>query len=810
MSNWMLFETVWQDVRYAARSYARTPAFTLAVMTTLALGIGASTAIFSMVNGILLRPLPLPDPDRLVYANEVNPQLQRISTSWLNYQDWRQRARSFEALALSREESLTLTGVDRAERLRGRRATGNFFAALGIAPAAGRSLQDADDNAGAEAVAVVADSFWHSHFAGDPNVLGRQLRLNDRLYTVVGVLPKTFEYLRPYDLFVSVGPSTSSPILLQRGNHNGFYAVGRLKPGVSVEAADRELRGIAAQLEREHPDTNTGISVRAERLADRFVADIRLTLLALLGAVGCLLVIACVNVANLLIARGASRQHELAVRAALGGGRRRLVTQLLVESAAVSLAGGALGVVVASWLLRALIAAAPEGTPRIGSVALDGSALLFAFAASGVCGLVFGAFPAFQASGVRGQHALVRGRTAGFSAGSHRLRRGLMVAETALALILLAGAGLMIRTLQRLADVDTGFRPDHLMTAQVVLAGEHWTEERQRAFRDELLARVAAAPGVARAALTFALPIDGSQWNSVYIVSGKPVPPRAQLPSAAFTPVSAGYFETVGMRLLRGRFLEPRDRTGAPRVAVVNESFASRMWPGENAVGQRLKQGWPEDSGHWIEVVGVVADVKFNGITADTPMQVYLSLDQEPMTYLALVARTAGDPAASMPAIEEIVRDLNKDLPIYAKRTMDQILESSMTQQRMSMIVFIVFAVVALVLASVGLYGVVSHGVTERTHEIGVRIALGADRRRVLALIVGQGVSTALAGTALGVAGALALSRSIQGLLFGVRATDPMTFAAVVAGLLTVTLLACTIPAWRATRVDPASALRAE
>jgi len=805
-----MFETIWNDLRYAVRSYAKTPTFTLAVLTTLALGIGASTAIFSMVNAILLQPLPLNEPERLVYANEVNAKLLRISTSWLNYRDWRERARSFEHLALTREEPQALSGVDRPQRLRGRRVTGNFFQALGVRPAQGRTLADDDDRPGAPAMAVITDGFWRAQFGADPSVVGRTLILNERPTTVVGILPRGFEFLRPYDVFVSIGPIANTPGLNQRGNHNGFYAVGRLRSGVTVESADRELRNIAAQLEHEHPDTNTNISVRAEPLADRLVADVRPTLFALLGAVGFLLLIACVNVANLLIARGAGRQHELAVRAALGGGRRRLVSQLLVESTFVSLLGGGLGVAVASWLLRALIAVAPEGTPRLTSVTIDSTALVFALIASTVCGLVFGAFPALLASGVQGQHALIRGRAAGFAAGSHRLRRSLMVAETALALILLAGAGLMIRTLQQLAGVETGFRPDHLMTAQFVLNGPRWTTERQRAFRDELLTKARAVPGVTRAALTFALPIDGSQWNSIFIVSGKPVPDRAHLPSSAFTPVSDGYFETVGMRLIRGRTIEARDDATTPRVAVVNESFAREMWPGEDPIGKRLKQGWPEDDNAWNEVVGLVADVKFNGITAETPMQVYLPLNQVAMREMAVVARTAADPATLMPVLETIVHDLDKDLPLFARRTMDQIIESSMAQSRLSMTVFVVFAVVALTLAAVGLYGVVAHGVTERTHEIGVRMALGADPVDVLRLIVGQGLVTVVAGLAVGLAGALALSRTIESLLFGVTPTDPATFAAVIALLLGVGLAACGLPAWRATRVDPTAALRAE
>jgi len=805
-----MFETIWNDVRYAARSYAKTPTFTLAVLTTLALGIGASTAIFSMVNAILLQPLPLNEPDRLVYANEVNAKLVRISTSWLNYRDWRQRARSFEHLALTRDEPEALSGVDRPQRLRGRRVTGNFFQALGVRPALGRALTDDDDRPGAPLMAVITDGFWRAQFGADPSVVGRTLILNERPATVVGILARGFEFLRPYDLFVSMGPIADSPGLNQRGNHTGFYAVGRLRSGVSVESADRELRDIAAQLEREHPDTNTNISVRAEPLADRLVADVRPTLFALLGAVGFLLLIACVNVANLLIARGAARQHELAVRAALGGGRRRLVSQLLVESTFVSLLGGGLGVAVASWLLRALIAVAPEGTPRLTSVAIDSTALVFALVASTICGLVFGAFPALLASGVQGQHALIRGRAAGFAAGSHRLRRGLMVAETALALILLAGAGLMIRTLQQLAGVETGFRPDHLMTAQFALNGPRWTTERQRGFRDELLTKARAVPGVTRAALTFALPIDGSQWNSIFIVSGKPVPDRAHLPSSAFTPVSDGYFETVGMRLIRGRTIEARDDATTPRVAVVNESFAREMWPGEDPIGKRLKQGWPEDDNAWTEVVGLIGDVKFNGITAETPMQAYLPLNQVAMREMAVVARTAADPATVMPTLETIVHDLDQDLPLFARRTMDQIIESSMAQSRLSMAVFVVFAVVALTLAAVGLYGVVAHGVTERTHEIGVRMALGADPVHVLRLIVGQGLVTVVAGLVVGIAGALALSRTIQSLLFGVTPTDPTTFAAVIALLLGVGLAACGLPAWRATRVDPTAALRAE
>jgi putative ABC transport system permease protein len=600
---------------------------------------------------------------------------------------------------------------------------------------------------------------------------------------------------------------------LDRGNHQGFYALGRLKPAVSVDAAGRELKAIAAALAKEYPNTNTTVGAMVEPLADRLVADVRLTLLVLFGAVGFLLLIACVNVANLLIARGASRQHELAVRAALGGGRTRLVGQLLVESTLVSVVGGLLGMVIATGLLRALVTVAPESTPRLAGVHLDTLALLFALGAAAVCGVIFGAFPAMQASSAGGQHALIRGRAAGFSSSSHRLRRGLMVVETALALILLTGAGLMMRTLQQLTQVETGFRPDHLLTTRFVLAGEQWPEARRRAFYDDVLSRVRALPGVTGAALAFSLPIDGSNWNSIFIVADKPVPPRAELPSAAFAPVSAGYFETMGTRLIRGRTFNAQDTATSGRVIVVNEALATKLWPGEDPIGKRLKQGWPETPetvSPWREVVGLVADVKLNGVMVETPMQAYLPVIQDSSRSLALVIRTATDPASLGSAVDAAVHQIDKDLPLFQVRTMDQMLETSIARQRMSMVVFAVFAVVALTLASVGLYGVVAHGVTERTHEIGVRMALGADQRHVLSLVIRQGLSMALLGTAIGVAAALALSRWIQGLLFGVQATDPVTFTAVVAMLLLVATIACYVPAWRATRVDPTQALRSE
>lgn len=806
----MSLESVWQDLKYAARSYAKAPSFTAAVLLTLALGIGASTAIFSLVNGILLKPLPLPDPGRLVYANEYGHGGGSISVSWPNFLDWRARAHSYDGLASSREEALTLTGVERAERLSGRRVTGNFFSVIGIQPAIGRGFSDDDDRAGADAAVIVSDEFWRTRLGASADAVGTSLTLDAKPYTIIGVLPAGFRYLRPYDVFVPMGPIADDKYLLDRGNHQGYSAVGRLKPHVTLDAANRELQSIAAALAREHPDTNTGIAVRVEMLSARVVSTIRLTLIVLFGAVGCLLLIACVNVANLLIARGSARQHEMAVRAALGGGRLRLTGQLLVESTLVSAVGAVLGIALASWLLRALVAVAPEGTPRLAEVRLDASAFAFALGAAAVCGVVFGAFPSFQAASVRGGGSLVRSRAAGSSAASHRLRHALMIVEVAMALVLLTGAGLMMRTLQRLTLVDTGFKPDHLLTMRLSLPDEQWNEPRRLAFYDDLLARVEALPGVSRAALADSLPIDGSNWNSIFIAGDKPIPPLGQLPSAAFTPVSADYFATLGMRLVSGRLFGATDRPASPAVVVVNETLARRLWPGQAAVGKRVKQGWPESPSQWREIVGVVADVKFEGVAEETPSQVYLPLVQEPTTTFAIVIRTKADPAALTPGVEAVVRQLDKDLPLFAVKTMDQMIDASMARERMAVLILAVFAAVALTLASIGLYGVVSHGVTERTHEIGIRMALGAEARDVLGLVVRQGLTMAAIGTAIGVAGAVALSRAIRGLLFGITATDPLTFAVVVATLLAVATVACCVPAWRATRVDPTQALRSE
>lgn len=809
--NMLTLDSLLQDFRFACRSFAKAPSFTALVVLTLALGVGSSTAIFSIVNAVLLRPLPFPESDRLMWISEANSSGAVVSVSWPNFQDLRVRQRSFERIAVSRHSSFTMTGHGQARRVLGRTVTGSFFPTIGVQPALGRSITDADDAPGAEPVAILSHAFWRAQFGEDPGVLGKRLNLGDFQFTIVGVLPAGFRYLRDYDLFTSVGPFTRNPSLNDRGNHQGFVGVGRLRPGVTERAAADELQQIARQLAQEHPATNSGLNTVMSPLQSRLVNEERTTLLVLFGAVGILLLMACVNVANLLIARGASRQHELAVRAALGGRRTRLLMQLLVESTTLAAAGGAIGILLAAGMLRLLLGVAPAETPRLDEVSLDRAALFFAVTAAVVCGIVFGLFPAAQASRASGQPLVIRTRTAGASAQSHRLRRGLLVAEVALALILLAGAGLMVRTLLGLTSLDTGFRPDHLLTMRVELPRGFDDDAKRAAAADELVARVRALPGVTAAAAGYSMPIDGSSWNSVFAARDKPIPAsRDRIPVAAMIPVSPAYFDTLGMRVVRGRVFTAADRAASPPVAVVNETLARTLWPGDDPIGKSLKQGWPERPGTWREVVGVIGDVKFEGLTETTPLQVYMPLAQEPPRDLTILAKTAVPPGSMRASIESAIAGVSPEMTVSAVRTMDEVLSASIARQRMALLVLGVFAAIALVLAVTGLYGLVSHGVTERAHEIGVRMALGAERRDVVALVLRGGLSMTTAGVILGVAGAALLSRGLDGLVFGVDPLDPATFAAVVTGLVTVALAACYLPARRATRIPPAAALRAD
>ena len=803
--------TLTMDLKYAVRSLAKRPSLPVIILATIALGIGAATAIFSIVEAILIRPLPFHDPDRLVYATELDGD-RLMTFAWPNYVDYRERATSYETIACHQLNAFTVVGEGMARRVDGRLVCAPFFDTLGVRMQMGRSFTAADDQPGAPPVAIISDTFWRVDLGGDPNVIGRRVRTTAMPFTVVGVLPPGFIFSRPEEIFVPLGLSlTRDSGWHDRGNHFGLNAIARLKPGVSLAQAQSEFDRIAGQLRREYPDTNARNGGRVVLLRDRLVDDVKDTLVALMGAVGFLLLLACANVANLLVARGAARQHELAIRTALGGTRWRIVRQLLIESMVLSIGGGLIGIGVAIALLRTLVALAPEGIPRVEGVAINPASLGFAFAAAVVCGLLFGALPALQVAGAGGQQLLARASRSHAAVAPRRSRRILMIVEVALALILLIGCGLMARTMMRLQGVDPGFRPDHLLTGRVVLQGPAWDDPAKRAaFFERLLSGVRGLPGVESAAVTLSLPIEGSNWGSVFIVRDKPVPPRPELPSAAIVPVSAGYFRTMGMQLREGREFDERDTATAETVVVVNEAFAKRIWPGESAIGKYFKQGWPETPAPWRRVVGIVNDVKLDGVDQDTPMQVFMPYPQNPSRGAAIVARTSVDPASLSRSLASVVQSLDKETALTRVQPITQVMSAAVARQRLSMVILAVFAGVAILLAAVGLYGVVSHGVTERTREIGVRMALGAERASVLRLFVLGGVRLAAIGTVIGLIGAYLVTKWIEALLFEVTPTDPATFAIVASLLLGVAALACYIPARRAARIDPLEALRVE
>jgi putative ABC transport system permease protein len=802
-----------QDLRYGVRMLLKKPGFTLTVVLTLALGIGANTAIFSVVYALLLRPLPYAESERLVRLSEKMRDGRRSTVSYPNFEDWRISAQSFGAMSAVRSESFNLTGVDKPLQLRGRMVNWNFFQLLGVRPQIGRLFIEEDDRYGAARTALLDNGMWKERFGGDPGVLGRAIVLDGESYTVIGVLQPGFEYFRQDDVYVPIGLSLRPQSgMTDRGTSlGGMHVVARLKPGISLEQANSEMAMLGTQLARGYPATNSGKSAMAERLQDVMSENVRRSLWVLLGAVGFILLIACVNVANLLLVRAADRQKEIALRLALGARRGRIVRQLLSESLLVALLGGAVGLLFGGWMLDGLLALAPQNIPQLGRVGLDSSVLFFTLGVAALTGGLCGLLPALYASRTDLHTALKEGGRSTSGSSREGIRRALLVAEVSLALVLLAGAGLLVRSMFNLLHVDPGFNAGNLLTMRLNLRGEGYSDlQRRRVFYEECLERVTALPGVRAAALTLSLPIDGSYWNALFIAADKPAPAPADLHVGALIPVSANYFETMGIRLLNGRRFTTADTADSAPVTVINEMLARRMWPGENPIGKRLRHGRPENQTPWREVVGVVADVKLNGVEPDAPMEMYLPLAQEPQRSLALAVRTPGDPLAAVTAVERAIHSLDKDLPVFSIRLMDQLLGNSLAQRWLTLVLLASFALLALLLASIGIYGVIAYSVRQRTHEIGVRIALGAQAGDVLQLVLKHGMKLALLGMAIGLVSAVVLTRWMTTLLFDVKPIDPLTFAAITVLLMLTALLACWIPARRATKVDPMVALRSE
>ena len=798
-----------QDIRYTFRSLLRQPAFALIAILTLGLGIGANTAIFSVVNGVLLSPLPYREPGRLVLLWESVTDLPQISVSYPNYLDWRRRAKSFEEIAVYDEgDSYTLTGSGDPETVQGHLASGNLFSVLGVRPALGRLLSPADDSPGAAPATVLSDGFWRRRFGADSGIVGRTLLLNGAPYTVAGVLPPDMR-LGGGDIWLPVGLFTSSP-RYARSEHTGLLGIGRLKPSVSLEQMRLDLADVSRQIAAEHPAEAAGIGADGMPLGDLGTRRIRPVLVMLGAAVGLVLLLACANVANLLLGRAAARQKEFALRVAIGAGRGRLLRQLLTESMVLALTGGILGLALAWSGVKLLLSLQPGSVPRLHQIHIDGTTLLFAAGVSLVTGLLFGVVPALQSARSEPLAALREsGRGAAGGVSRLRLRAGLTVAEVALALMLLVGAGLLLRSFVKLAGVDTGVDPEGIIAGTVLLPERSYPDTAQRlAFFEELVARVKARPGIAGAAFSTDLPTS-SGWQFGVTFEGLPPPEPGAAPLFHGVAVSPEYFATVGVPLLSGRALVASDRSGQPPVVVVSEALAKRSYGSADPVGRRFKLGGPESNQPWLTIVGVVGEVKNDGLSAlESRGTVYLPFAQWVGAEAWLIVRSDAPVTSVAGMLRQELAAMDRSLPLSNVTTLVEQIDKSVAQPRFSMLMLTIFAALALVLAAVGLYGVISYSVTQRAREIGVRIALGARRGNVIGSVVGRAMALTGLGIVLGTLGSLAAGKVLSGLLYGVTATDPLVFGGVVLLLGVVALVAAGIPALRASRIDPVTSMR--
>ena len=807
-----------QDIRYAVRMLLKSPGFTVIAVIAIALGIGANSAMFSVINAVLLRPLPYHQPDRLVTIWEESPprDMYELPISFADYTDWVDQNNVFEQIAAYTFTNVNLSGTGEPARLLGVRASANLFSLVGVMPVLGRSFLPEEDKEGANRVVILSHAMWQGRFGSDSGILGQALTLNNQSHIVVGVMPAGFQFPvgfgymgrvlnDPMDLYVPIAATKSDA---ERGSFS-FFSIGRLKSGVTIEQARAEMTSIESRLEQQYPDTNTGIGISLVATHEQMVKGIRPALLVLLGAVAFLLLIACTNIANLLLARAASREREIAIRTALGASRRRVLRLLLTESVILSLAGGFLGLLLALWGTDALMALAPENIPRMNEVGVDGRVFVVTLAISLLTGIVFGLIPAIHSSKPDLNEALKegsRGSTGGVA--GKRIRGVLVAVEVALSLVLLVGAGLMINSFLRLQSVNLGFNPDNVLAVPLSLSRSKYPEDHQQvAFYQSALERLQTLPGVLSAGATTGLPLTLSISGTDFRIEGHPEPEAGKEMIITTRSISPGYFGTLGIRLLKGRDFSDRDNKNAPKVAVINSELARIYFSAEEPVGKRITF---DDGGSWLSISGVVDDVKQLGLDSTAKPEVYFPYQQATSPSMSVVVRTASNPLNQVAAIKSQIQEIDKDLPIADVNTMGQLLSESVSGRRFNMLLLTVFAIVALVLAAVGIYGVMSYSVSQRTHEIGIRMALGAQTSEVLKLVVGQGMLLAVAGLAVGVVASLFLTQLMSTMLFGVTATDPVTFIAVSVILAGVALAACFVPARRAAKVDPMVALRYE
>lgn len=803
-----------QDTRYGARMLRKSPGLTGVAVLSLALGIGAISTIFSFVNGVMLRPLPYHEPERLVLLDETafKRGVPSMNVSFPNFVDWREQNHSFEDIACYDTGGFAIAGGGpgggaEPEQLQGAFVNQGLFEILGIAPILGRTFTADEDQPDHDQVVILSYGLWQRRFGADPSALNQTVLLDNRSRTVIGVMPKGFQFPEVAEAW---GPLALNTKIYTRTDH-GLSAIARMKPTVTLEQAQAEMISIASNIETQNPITNEGLSVNVIALRAGLVGDYKKALLILLGVVGLVLLIACVNVANLLLARATARQKEIAIRAALGANRRRIFRQLMTESLLLGLTSGALGLVLALWGMELLLSAIPIDIPFWMKFDLDGRVVAFTAACSLLTGFVFGTAPAFEASNPDLNETLKEGGRSGAGGIRHRLRSLLVVAEIALSLVLLVGAGLMMRSFMSLQHVNAGINPEGVLTMNIALPGAKYRQPEKRiAFFSQLLERVRAVPGVQSAGTNSGLPLAGNNWGRSLTVEGHPVLSVGEAPSINHCVISPNYFSAMGITILRGRDFDERDSREATKVTIIDERLAREYWPDEDPIGKRIRFGPPEDNEPWHTIVGVVREVKHSRLDASGRESVYLPFPQMPIGSSSLAIRTDRRPESLIAAVRNQVRELDPDLPLTRVMPMTEVLARSVWQPRLYTALFGVFAAVALILATVGIYGVMSYAVTQRTREIGLRMALGAQRQDVLKLVVGHGVVITAIGVGVGLVAAVALTRLMSSMLFGVTATDPTTFVAVSVLLTGVALGACFVPARRAAKVDPMVALRYE
>jgi putative ABC transport system permease protein len=811
----MIMESILQDIRYGVRVLLKRPAFTIVAVATLALGIGANTAIFSVVNAVLLRTLPYQEPERLVALWETNAQPEREvnnrnEVAMGNFRDWRTQQSVFDEIAALTYSNVNLTGIAEPERIQGAVVTTNLFQVLGVQPFAGRGFLAEEENPESPRTVIVSHGLWQRRFGSDPDIVGKTLALNGNQVTVVGIMPPAFELEFPSTRHVEMWmPMRIAASNTDRQSHY-LYVVGRLKPAVSLEQARAGMNVLAGQLQQQYPKTNSDRGANVVPLQQQLVGNVRPYLRVLFAAVGFVLLIACANVASLLLTRVTARHREVAIRMAIGASRWRIIRQLLTESVLLSTFGGVGGLLLAYWQTDLLVALTPPDVPRLSEIGLHGPVFAWTLGISIITGVLFGLAPALGASKPDLNESLKESGRSIAGPGRSRMRNLLVISEIALALVLLIGAGLMVRSFARLQHVSPGFDPKNLLTMNISLARQKYRENQQiNSFFDQLLERVRSVPGVEAVGGIDPLPFSNSDGTTGFVVEGAPPLAVGDRPEVGERTITPDYFHTMRIPLLKGRAFSERDREDAPRVVIINEALARRFWPNEEAIGKRLGFRASEPQ-IWHEIVGIVGNVKHKSLDADPKPELYFPYSQYPSSFMTLVVRTPSEPVQAISAIRNQVLGLDSDQPVFDIKTMDERLSKAVAPSRFVMLLLSAFAALAMLLAAVGIYGVMAYTVSQRTHEIGVRMALGAAAPDVMKLVVGHGLKLVLAGVGMGIAGAIALTRLMESLLFEVSATDPLTFALISAVLTGVALAACFVPARRATKVDPMIALRYE